>query len=250
MKLMCDLCGSPLVVNSGGKDASCSNCGLNYSMERLREKLGQNKEVHNEPVRTAPQNMPKQFVMELRRGKGDISGYIRQGGIGLGDEIYVDNNYRNGYTVYSINDSDQSCAKAGSYVELYLDGSNLKALKRASVVTGAPKPQWNAYNFPGTVDDYFEQLLKHEFGDYEIRTNLRHPQLFIPVNFVLYRGGRPVAAVLLINSNDTTARWQAAKAVKVLSPAGVAATHFFNNYRNDASYVIDRIHKAMGTAVQ
>lgn len=39
MKLTCDLCDGSLQVNSGGKSASCVNCGLTYSMERLREKM-------------------------------------------------------------------------------------------------------------------------------------------------------------------------------------------------------------------
>lgn len=40
MKLTCDLCGGQLMVGSGGQSASCTVCGLLYSMERLREKLG------------------------------------------------------------------------------------------------------------------------------------------------------------------------------------------------------------------
>lgn len=40
MKLTCDLCGSELQMTSGGQNAVCSNCGLTYSIERLREKLG------------------------------------------------------------------------------------------------------------------------------------------------------------------------------------------------------------------
>ncbi len=39
MKLTCDLCGGQLMVGSGGQSASCTVCGLLYSMDRLREKL-------------------------------------------------------------------------------------------------------------------------------------------------------------------------------------------------------------------
>ena len=39
-KLTCDLCGGTLEINKGGKGATCIECGLTYSMEHLREKLG------------------------------------------------------------------------------------------------------------------------------------------------------------------------------------------------------------------
>lgn len=43
MKLKCDLCDGQLEMNPGGQGASCVNCGMTYSLERLREKLAQNK---------------------------------------------------------------------------------------------------------------------------------------------------------------------------------------------------------------
>jgi len=39
MKITCDLCGSPLQMNPGGQGASCTLCGMLYTMERMREKL-------------------------------------------------------------------------------------------------------------------------------------------------------------------------------------------------------------------
>lgn len=38
-KIHCELCGSELVMAAGGKGATCKNCGLEYSIERLREML-------------------------------------------------------------------------------------------------------------------------------------------------------------------------------------------------------------------
>ncbi len=37
--LLCDVCQSMLVMNTGGQSATCSNCGISYSVERLREKI-------------------------------------------------------------------------------------------------------------------------------------------------------------------------------------------------------------------
>lgn len=38
-KIQCDICGSELVMLAGGRGAVCKNCGLEYSIERLREML-------------------------------------------------------------------------------------------------------------------------------------------------------------------------------------------------------------------
>lgn len=39
MKLTCDLCNGELQMNPGGQQASCTQCGLTYSLERLKEKM-------------------------------------------------------------------------------------------------------------------------------------------------------------------------------------------------------------------
>lgn len=38
-KLECDICRGNLLVNAGGRTATCRCCGVEYSAERLREKL-------------------------------------------------------------------------------------------------------------------------------------------------------------------------------------------------------------------
>lgn len=37
--LLCDVCSGQLVMNSGGQGATCSVCGITYSIDRLREKV-------------------------------------------------------------------------------------------------------------------------------------------------------------------------------------------------------------------
>ena len=39
MKIKCDLCGGELLMDAGGQTASCVDCGMKHSLERLREKL-------------------------------------------------------------------------------------------------------------------------------------------------------------------------------------------------------------------
>ena len=38
-KLQCDICGGTLVMQSGGQSAVCDSCGMQYSVERVREKV-------------------------------------------------------------------------------------------------------------------------------------------------------------------------------------------------------------------
>lgn len=38
-KLTCDVCGGTLVIDAGGKTATCQFCGMQHSVERVREKM-------------------------------------------------------------------------------------------------------------------------------------------------------------------------------------------------------------------
>ena len=276
MKLTCDLCGGTLQVNPGGQGATCSTCGLGYTMERLREKLGIRNEEQNNPKPVPPKPVPpkpdeeiiyevtdwevanpsnsgfdfvpEQFVMENNgSGNGDLCGRVLRGGIGLGDQIYIDGDYAHPYRLYLINDDGSKvCAKEGESADLYLVTCPRKVLRNARMVTGDPNPVANAYNYPGTVRQYFSKLLGSEFPQYEILMDVAHDALKIPVSYLLFRDGKPAVAVFLIDSNDSSARWQVEKAAQVFGGEGVACTHFFENYRNDAPYVIDRVRGAMG----
>lgn len=39
-KMQCDVCGGPLAIDAGGRSATCKNCGMEHSIERVREMLG------------------------------------------------------------------------------------------------------------------------------------------------------------------------------------------------------------------
>lgn len=276
MKITCDLCGGTLQINLGGQGATCTNCGLTYTMDRLREKLTGATPVPPEPPKPEPPKpeppkpvdiiydidgwepvelvkhsfdyVPEQFVMEnTSDGNGDLGGIVQQGGIGLGDRVYIDGDYDHPYTVYSINDDPyMTSAKQGMPAELFLTNCPKKVWKNARMVTGDPNPVANAYNYPGTVREYFSHLLLGTFGEYEIRGDVSKDGLNIPVNYLFCKNGKPVLAVFLIDSNDSKARYQVEKAARIFAPEGVACTRFYENYRNDAPYAIDRVKDALG----
>lgn len=277
MKITCDLCGGALQINMGGQGATCLSCGLTYPMERLREMLTGNTAVKPEPPKPEPPTPvppkpddefiydvtdwekvdppkrgfdyePEQFVMENSGGgNGDLCGRVQQGGIGLGDHIYIDGDYDHPYKVRNINDDPyMTSAKAGMPVKLYLANCPKKVWKNAQIVTGAANPVANAYNYPGTVQEYFSHLLLGTFGEYEIRGDVPKDGVDIPVNYLFCRDGKPVLAVFLIHSNDGRARSQVRKAERIFALEGVSCTHFYENYRNDAPYVIDRVRDVLG----
>ena len=205
-------------------------------------------EKQAEPANRGFDYQPKQFFMDnTGRGKGDLSGPVRRGGIGVGDPVYIDGDYNHPYTVYLINDDPcKTCVKEGAFADLFLSHCPKKILKTARVVTGNRNPVANAYNYPGTVQEYFSQLLRSEFSQYEFRENVVRSELKIPVNYLLCRGGKAVLAVMLVDSNSSSARSQADKAARLFASEGAACICFFENYRNDAPYVIARVRKALG----
>ena len=266
MKITCDLCGGALQINLGGQGATCTNCGLSYTMDRLREKLTGATPVPPEPPKKEPVEIiydvtdwekvepskagfdyvPEQFVMEI---DGDISGQVQQGGIGLGDAVYFDGDYTHPYNVCCINDDPyMTCAKQGMpcMLDFAVSARQRKLLNNARIVTGDPNPVANAYNYPGTVEEYFSHLLMGTFGEFEIKRDVPRGGLNIPVQYLFCRNGKPVLAVFLINSNDGKGRYQVEKAARLYAPEGVSCTHFFSDYRNDAPYVIDRVRGALG----
>lgn len=240
MKMTCPLCGGKLRKNLIGRKSTCRDCGMTYPAGQQGEK----------PIKPVQQVVfgPRQFVMDINgKGKGDLSGYVRQSGIGIGDNVYIDGDYGHPYRIYAIGQNfDMSCVKQGMQAELFLVKCPGRILKNARIVTGAPDQVSNAYNFPGTVGEYFAALLSDAFDEYEIRTGVACDGLKIPVNFMLCRDAQPVLAILLFDSNDSKARYQARKAVDIFAPEGISSIHFFENYRNDAPYVIDRVRTALG----
>lgn len=271
MKLTCDLCGGALQMNMGAKDAACKNCGLCYSLEVLREKLGvgaapqPKKEVV--PEQPVVPNIPvvtpvvqqtvveqpvapaaEQFIMRVNSlVDGCLTGTVQQGCIGVGEHVYINGDYSKPYRVYRFDhDIDTTHVSAGQYAKLDLYPSNKSAMKQANVVTGDSAPVANAYRFPGSVEDYFEDLLRKNFGEYTLQKQVECPGIKIPVSFMLLQNNRPVVAIFIFDSSDARSRYQAQKAEKIFGSAVIGCTHFFKEYRNDAPYVIDRIRAAMG----
>lgn len=290
MRLVCDLCGGGLQINSGGQGATCMVCRLNYSMDRLREKLNLQMmnvpevmppmpeppalPAKNSPVvekvvvpQVAPKTepvitpvavkvepevfqparsivVPKQFSLQVQKGKGDVSGIVQQGGIGLGDKVYINYDYSHPYFVSRVNDGD-ACVKEGMRADLYLRDCPKSVLRNVFAVIGAPRPALNGHNYPGEVEEYFRYVLEREFSNCRIETQVYKNGLRKPVDFVVYRNDAPLLAVVLITGGNGTDRSHAKRAARLFRTEGVVCTHFYREFRNDMPYVIERIGEAL-----
>ena len=255
MKLTCDLCGGALQMNLGGQDATCKSCGLVYSLARLQEKLGiggaapsKTPEAPTKPAVAKPEASQEQFTMQVDGVCGRyLTGRVQTGCIGIGETVYINGNESAPYRVYRFGD-DIATVKvcAGMNVEIELNGCHRNILKQARTLIGDRTPGVNAYQFPGTLDAYFTHVLQQNFADYTLQTQVAKEGLRLPANYLLLKNGQPVVAIYVISCDDSSARYQAQKAVEIFGQAGIGCTHFYSEYRNDAQYVVDRIRSVMG----
>lgn len=69
-KMQCDVCGGPLAIDAGGRSATCKNCGMEHSIERVREMLGTASAAQPDPAE-APSGYAAQ-LREIFRAHGGI----------------------------------------------------------------------------------------------------------------------------------------------------------------------------------
>lgn len=178
---------------------------------------------------------------------GCLHGYVQQGCIGVGEQVYINGDYSRAYQLYRFDHHiDTTHAKAGQKVSLCLEPNRKSELRQAHTVTSDRTPVNNAYRFHGSVEEYFEDLLRREFAKYTLKKQMTWPGLDMPINFMLLQNGRPVAAIFVFDSHDAHCRYQAQKAGDIFAAAMIGCTHFYADYRNDELYVTERIRSELG----
>ena len=203
-------------------------------------------EAREEIVETPVAEEP--FSMQVARVSGGcLEGTVTQGSIGIGENVYLNGDYSSPYRVYRFDDDPNLVrATAGMTIKLRLADCPRALVKSARTVDGDTTPAENAYHFPGTVDEYFTGLLQVNFPEYKLRKNIAWEEMEVPVNYMLLKDGYPAIAIFVFDSHDAKSRYQAQKAMEVFGRSGVSCTHFYEEYRNEPAYVVDRIRSAMG----
>lgn len=167
-----------------------------------------------------------------------LTGTVQQGCIGVGEYVYINGDYSKPFRLYHFDDPATTHASAGDYARLFLVPNRRDLLRQARIITGMVNPPENAYRFCGSVAEYFASVLQRHFAEYTLQTSVEYPGLEIPVSYMLLKNGQPAAAIFVIDSQDSHARCQLKKASAIF---GNRYTYFYGDYRNELSYVVNRI---------
>lgn len=121
--------------------------------------------------------------------------------------------------------------------------SRIPAVNEAPVPAGAPAA--DGYSFQGTVDDYFAQLISASFPQLRVFPNaqIAGPK-DIPVSFLLYQNGQPKLAVILCGSQEYRSR-RVQNTVDACAARNIPVQRYYRQFRNKASYVVNRIQSAL-----
>ena len=113
----------------------------------------------------------------------------------------------------------------------------------SNIPEGAPAA--DCYRFQGTVDDYFLQLISACFPQLRVCTSQRMagPE-DVPVSFLLYQNGEPKLAVILCSSQEYRTR-RVKNTVDACTARNIPVQRYYREFRNKASYVVDRIQSAL-----
>ena len=138
-----------------------------------------------------------------------------------------------------------------STVDKYIKPMVEDRMETAGRTVQAATSQINLYNFPGAPEDYFYGLLSESLAGCTIEKNVSDSRLFggayqeaMPRNLLICRMGKPVLLVLLLPKNGY--RLKRIEQLKALcEEAGFAHMQFFLEFRNEATYVVNRVQKAL-----
>lgn len=172
-KIQCDVCGGPLAIDAGGRSATCKNCGMEHSIERVREMLGTAPAAQPDPPAPEPQaeildagwveigedgeekRSAQPFCMTVDdilhiRGRGVVvSGFAEGGPVRVGDTVTIvgkKTGQRRDAVVSALNrfdaeremfcDANAATPGAGAHVQLLLAGVGKKEVETDDTVVG------------------------------------------------------------------------------------------------------------------
>jgi hypothetical protein len=142
------------------------------------------------------------------------------------------------------------------------------ASKQQSAPIASDSLAADLYSFRGTPYEYFNRLLRTNFPEYEIRTNVDprsilnisgnawtcrcgnrnyagkceqcgapQPREYQPITFMLYSSNMPVLAIILCDKQRAAVR----KTIGACGTMRVPCQCYYTHFRNAASYVTERI---------
>jgi len=233
MKLVCDICGGELEMEVGGKRAKCVNCGMTYSIERLKEKLNpnENREKINER-KVEHENVVEKTPLRIRIDKVGgsifskdcvIEGTILSGELRSRDIIGIEGEKKS-YTVSYTNPINKK-----SNVRIVINQTSKKEFAPGQILV-------KSY----AVDDYFRKILARHFREIEVQEDVEIVDDGVNVNFILIKNGQPKLAIILCNSRVYNSK-AIRQTIDACEASGVVVQRYFRDFENEESYVCQRI---------
>ena len=140
MKLLCDICGGTLQMYPNNNGACCTNCGMNYTLESLRNKLNSGS-VPQPPVSPNASPAPQNNVYVNQQNMGTNAPF--NGNLHQGANNSVQNNtpFTNAASTQpSAAQATQNSQNRALVVEMKPGGIVAKAYGIIVTVDGVPQP--------------------------------------------------------------------------------------------------------------
>ena len=228
MKIKCDICNSPLEIDSDGK-AHCLSCGMSYTIEALKQKFNGNKHEHN-AVKTATvskNNYVRLKIIELQTSlfSKDVTliANILEGELKSREHLCLQGTKRPSYKVEWVQNTSIST------VRFRLEGMHKKMVSVGDI-----------FETSYEKEEQFKKIIYKHFRSYEIEENITLGEDYYPITYLFRNQGNPTLAILLCNSRTYNSK-TIQNTIEALEDNNIAVQRFYKDFRNDEQYVCKRI---------
>ncbi len=252
----CDLCGGSLIMNAGGKSASCKVCGMEHSIERVQEMVRQSNPATPpmQPVKTVAPIAPVQPVTPVK-------------------QVQPVTPVQSVKPVQAVKPTEP----------IVVPAVNIQPIHHTTIVPVTPCREEPSYESAFSNEDYDRVLaakaqaktqrevmvadgvckvakaLRSGFDkrDYDISygqdvsiLGTASPLSSHPYHFVIRQCGRPVLAIIVMSKHDIGAYTMQASQ-RACEEAGVRFMRFYcdEGFPNEETYVRNRICEALGAPI-
>lgn len=219
-KIACDLCGGPLIINVGGKTAVCKVCGMEHSIDRVREMLGGSARPEGAPPTSDP---VVQNVGHGSSGAGDVG----------------------------------PAAKKTAPVQKTVAPRMLHCMSLEELEDEKKAAKPGNYRLIARLVYKIARIIKNNFQDYEVEYMADPAQLDAtftygaPIHFLFKKDGKPVLAVVVVTKGGYKLPLMEGTE-KACERANVRYMRFFCNcdYPNKTDYIRERIRQGLTSTPQ
>ena len=228
MKIKCDICNSPLEIDSDGK-AHCRNCGMSYTIEALRQKYQGNNHEH-EVVKKETINKNNYVRLKIKEIQTSLFskdvtlvGNIIEGELKPREHLCLQGTKHPSYKVEWMHNISINT------VRFRLEGMYKKMVNVGDV-----------FETSYEKEEQFTNIIYKHFRSYEIDENITLGEDYYPITYLFRNQGNPTLAILLCNSRTYNSK-TIQKTIEALEDNNIAVQRFYKDFRNDEQYVCKRI---------